>query len=432
MNMDPKQIVELDKRHVWHPYTEMGHYVAHTDPLVIVGASGSRFVEAGGRTLIDANSSWYCALLGHGHPRLVAALRDQAERLMHVPLAGIAHEPASRLAAALVAAAPAGLERVFYSDDGSTAVETALKLAAQYWAQNGRPERRRFVSLEGAFHGETLGATMLSGVELFRRAFAGMIVECLQVPPGASGPERAFELLGALLARHADEIAGVVLEPMVQAAGGMRIYDAELVRAARDLATRHDTFLILDEVFTGYGRTGPMWASEHAAITPDLMCLGKGFTAGVLPMAATLATQRIYEGFLGDPSRAFFHGHTFCGNPLGARVALEVLDIYRGERVIENALPKAARIAAAFERFGDLPGVTSTRSLGMVGALDLGRPGYLEPLGQRVYERALERGAYLRPMGNTVYVAPPLNIPDADLEELLGIVEDSIRAIATD
>jgi adenosylmethionine---8-amino-7-oxononanoate aminotransferase len=429
MSMDPKRIIELDKRHVWHPYTEMGRYVSETEPLVIVGAKGSRFVEAGGRTLIDANSSWYCAALGHGHPRLIAALRDQAERLMHVPLAGIAHEPASRLAETLVLAAPSGLEHVFYSDDGSTAVEAALKLAAQYWAQNGRPTRRRFVSLEGAFHGETLGATMLSGVELFRRAFAGMIVECLQVPPGANGPERAFDLLAALVARHADEIAGVVLEPMVQAAGGMRIYDAEFLRAAREITTRHDTFLILDEVFTGYGRTGPMWASEHAHIAPDLMCLGKGFTAGVLPMAATLSNHRIYEGFLGDASRAFLHGHTFCGNPLGARIAREVLEIYRDESIVAAAFPKAARIATAFDRFRDLPGVTASRSLGMVGALDLGSAGYLDRIGWRVYDEARKRGAYLRPLGSTIYVTPAINIPDVDLEELLGIVEASVRAV---
>lgn len=346
-----------------------------------------------------------------------------------MPLAGIAHEPASRLARALVAAAPTGLEHVFYSDDGSTAVEAALKLASQYWAQNGRPTRRRFVSLEGAFHGETLGATMLSGVELFRRAFAGMVVECLQVPPGPSGPERAFELLASLVARHADEIAGVVLEPVVQAAGGMRIYDAEFVRAARAITTRHDTFLILDEVFTGYGRTGPMWAAEHAGITPDLMCLGKGFTAGVLPMAATLASHRVYEGFLGDASRAFFHGHTFCGNPLGARIALEVLEIYRDERIVEAAVPKALRIAAAFERFRELPGVTASRSLGMVGALELGTAGYLDRIGWRVYDEARKRGAYLRPLGSTIYVTPAINIPDRDLEELLEIVEASVRAV---
>lgn len=430
MSMDPNKIIELDKRHVWHPYTEMGRYVAETEPLVIVGATGSRFIQAGGRTLIDANSSWYCAALGHAHPRLVAALRDQAERLIHVPLAGIAHEPASRLAEALVAAAPAGLEHVFYSDDGSTAVEAALKLASQYWAQNGRPTRRRFVALEGAFHGETLGATMLSGVELFRRAFAGMVVECLQVPPGADGADRAFELLAALVARHSDEIAGVVLEPMVQAAGGMRIYDAEFLRAARAVTSRHDTFLILDEVFTGYGRTGPMWAAEHADITPDLMCLGKGFTAGVLPMAATLASQRVYDGFLGDASRAFFHGHTFCGNPLGARIALEVLEIYRDERIVERAVSKASRIAAAFGRFRDLPGVTASRSLGMVGALELGTAGYLDRIGWRVYDEALERGAYLRPLGSTIYVTPAINIPDGDLEELLEIVEASVRAVS--
>jgi adenosylmethionine-8-amino-7-oxononanoate aminotransferase len=215
----------------------------------------------------------------------------------------------------------------------------------------------------------------------------------------------------------------------LQGAAGMRIYDPELVRSARELTARHDVFLILDEVFTGYGRTGPMWAAELAGVAPDLFCVAKGFTAGMLPMAATLASARIFDGFLGDPARAFFHGHTFAGNPLGARVALEVLAVYRDEAVLERARPKAARIANAFRALGALPGVSGARSLGMVGALELGSPGYLEPRGQLVYQQALARGAYLRPLGNTIYVAPPLNIPDADLDELLGIVEESVRAV---
>lgn len=426
---DRRRIVELDKTHVWHPYTQMGEYVAETDPLVIVRAEGSRLYDADGRSYLDANASWYCAALGHRHPRLVAALTEQAQSLCHVALAGITHEPAARLAAELAAAAPGDLRHVFYSDDGSTAVEAALKLAAQYWAQNGRPERRRFVALEGAFHGETLGATMLGGVEIFRRAFGGLIGDCLRVPTEPGGYERAFELLGELFARHADEIAAFVLEPVVQGAGGMRIYDPGLVRAARELTARHDIFLVFDEVFTGYGRTGPFWAAEHAGVAPDLLCVAKGFTSAILPMAATLATPRIFEGYLGDRSRAFLHGHTFTGNPLGARVALEVLGIYRDERIIERAAAKAARIAACFARLAELPGVTGVRSLGMVAALELNARGYFDRSGWRVYEHARRRGAYLRPLGSTVYITPPVNIPDPDLDELLAIVEDSVRAV---
>jgi adenosylmethionine-8-amino-7-oxononanoate aminotransferase len=209
----------------------------------------------------------------------------------------------------------------------------------------------------------------------------------------------------------------------------MRVYDPALVRAARELTARHDTFLVLDEVFTGYGRTGPMWAAEHAGVTPDLLCTAKGFTAGMLPMAATLASSRIFEGFLGDPERAFLHGHTFTGNPLGARLALEVLAVYDDERILEQSRPKAARIAARFARLGELAGVSGSRSLGLIGALDLGAGGYRDGVGWRVYAEALTRGAYLRPLGSTVYVAPPLNIPDAELEQLLDIVEESLRAV---
>jgi adenosylmethionine-8-amino-7-oxononanoate aminotransferase len=423
------RIVELDKRHVWHPYTPMQRYVEETNPLVVVRAEGSRFYDASGRSYLDANASWWCASLGHGHPRLVAALREQAGALCHVPLAGIAHEQAALLAAELVRAAPAGLEHVFYSDDGSTAVEAALKLALQYAAQTGRPRRRRFVALDGAFHGETLGASLVGGIELFRRGFGGATLDCLRVPAGASGHARTFSALAELVSDRESEIAGVVLEPMLQGAAGMRPYAAELLRSARDVTRRHDIPLIFDEVFTGYGRTGPMWASEHAGVVPDVLCIAKGFTAGMLPMAATLATHEMFAAFLGDPSRAFLHGHTFCGNPLGARLAREVLAVYEDERILERARPKAEAIRRTFLALGELPGVENARSLGMVGALDLGSGGYLGEGGWRVYDEALRRGAYLRPLGSTVYVAPALNIPDAELEELLAIVEASVRAV---
>jgi adenosylmethionine-8-amino-7-oxononanoate aminotransferase len=234
------------------------------------------------------------------------------------------------------------------------------------------------------------------------------------------------------LQKDSDTIAAVVLEPMVQGAAGMRMYDAEFLRRARALTTKHDVFLVLDEVFAGYGRTGPMWACEHAGIAPDLMCTAKGFTGGMLPMSATLATQRIFEGFFGGSERAFFYGHTFTGNPLGAALAIEVLKVYEEECVLERAAAKAQRIRSAFADFSSIPGVVKTRSLGMIGALELGgRQGYLERSGQSVYHEGLRRGAYLRPLGNVVYIAPPLNIADADLDELLSIVADSVRAVTT-
>ena len=428
-----ERIVELDKRRVWHPYTPMKDYRERVEPLVIVRAEGSRLYDVDGRCYLDGNASWWTSTLGHGHPRLVEVLRRQAETLCHSALAGIAHEPASELAEAVCAVAPAGLEHVFFSDDGSTAVEASMKLCLQYWAQNGRPGRQRFLALDEAFHGDTLGVTALGGVEVFRRPFAGVLLDCIHVPPPRE-PEtaaRAFEALEQALRENADSLAGVVLEPVVQGAAGMRIYDASYLRHARELCDRYDVFLVFDEVFTGYGRTGPMWAGEHAGVAPDLLCTAKGFSGGMLPMAATLATERIFQGFLGEAERAFYYGHTFCGNPLGAAIAREVLRVFEEEEILERAKPKAERIARAFEAMREVPGVASTRALGMVGALDLaGDAGYLAQAGWRVYDAARQRGAYLRPMGNVVYITPSVNIPDEDLDALLLAVRESVAAAA--
>ncbi|MBW2712743.1 MAG: adenosylmethionine--8-amino-7-oxononanoate transaminase [Deltaproteobacteria bacterium] len=432
------EIVALDKRYLWHPYTAMEDYRRDVDPLVIERAAGSRLFDVDGTSYIDANASWWVSTLGHNHPRIVEALARQAQEMCHVALAGIAHEGSARLAQKMVEVTPKSLNHVFFSDNGSTAVEVAMKLALQYWAQNGRPERRRFVALEEAFHGETMGVTSLCGVGVFKELFEETTLESFHVkPPVEAGTiDACVAELEALLVREADVIAALVLEPMVQGAGGMRIYPAEYLRAARELCDRHDIFLILDEVFTGYGRTGPMWAVEHTekdsdVVQPDILCSAKGFSGGTLPMSATLASSRIFDGFLGGRERAFYYGHSFCGNPLGCAVALEALSVFEEEKILEQAAPKAEKIAAAFEGFSDLPGVAATRSLGMIGALNLaGDSGYLARAGWEVYEEARKRGAYLRPMGDLVYITPALTIPDADLDALLGIIEESIRAIA--
>ncbi|UQA60802.1 adenosylmethionine--8-amino-7-oxononanoate transaminase [Polyangium aurulentum] len=429
-------LVRADKEFLWHPYTPMGRYVAEVDPLVIERAEGARLFDVDGRSYLDANSSWWVATLGHNHPRLVAALARQAARLCHVSLAGVTHEPAARLAEELVSIAPRGLTKVFYSDDGSTAVEVALKLALQFWHNERRPERRRFVALDGAFHGETIGAASLGGVEVFRKPFAGVLLECIFVPPPgpseaseAEGYARAFEALERLLREGSETIAAVVLEPLVQGATGMRMYDAAYLRHARSLCDRYDVLLVIDEVFTGYGRTGAMWACASAGVSPDIMCVAKGFTGGMLPMAATLASGRVYDAFLGPPEKAFYYGHSFCGNPLGAAIAREVLAIFREENILERAVPKVDKIARAFREMNAIAGVVRSRSLGMIGALDLSPgAGYLGELGWRVFAEARKRGAYLRPLGDVVYVAPPLTIADGELDLLLGIVEESVRA----
>ena len=427
------EIVTLDKRYVWHPYTPMDRYEGE-DPLVIAKAYGSTLEDVNGKTYLDGNSQWWVAALGHGHPRLLRVLNEQAQSLVHCSLGGIAHEPAARLAEELCAIAPAGLSHVFYTDNGSTAIEAAVKMAVQAWRQRGAPKKTRFIALDGAFHGDSIGAASLGGVELFRRPFAGVLFECAHAPfpsekADEDGHARAFDAIKQLLEEGADTIAGVVVESIVQGAAGMRFYDPDYLRELRALCTRHDVLLILDEVFSGYGRTGPMWACAHAGVSPDLMCIGKTF-ATLLPMAATLATDAVYDAFRGTPDRAFYYGHTFCGHPLGAALAREVLAIYRDEDVLGQVARKALRIEKGFARIAEIPGVARVRNLGMIGAADLaGAPGYLGMLGWRVSAEARARGAYLRPLGDTIYICPPLTIADDELERLITIAEESVRAV---
>jgi adenosylmethionine-8-amino-7-oxononanoate aminotransferase len=306
-------------------------------------------------------------------------------------------------------------------------------MCAQAWRQLGAPEKTRFVALDGAFHGDTVGATSLGGVEIFRRPFGGVTFECVHAPfPEAQAYDRAFAAMARLLREQGRSIAAVFVEPIVQGAAGMRIYAAAFLRELRALCDANDVFLVADEVFTGYGRTGPMWACEHAGIAPDVMCVGKAFAA-IVPMGAVLANERIFSAFRGGRDRAFLHGHTFCGNPLGAALAREVLAVYRDERVLEQAAAHAGVIAGAFERIRRIPGVARVRSLGMVGAADLvdEAQGYLGGVGWRVYDEARKRGAYLRPLGSTVYVCPPLTIGAGELEQLLAILEESVRAVTS-
>jgi adenosylmethionine-8-amino-7-oxononanoate aminotransferase len=428
--MNREEIVRLDKRHVWHPYTPMDEWIAHGDPIVVARAKGVWLEDVDERRFLDGNSSWWVHSLGHGHPRLLRVLAEQSQALVHCALGGIAHEPASRLAEELCAIAPPGLSRVFYTDNGSTAIEVAVKMSLQAWRQLGAPEKTRFVALDGAFHGDTLGATALGGVEVFRKPFAGVLFECAHAPfPDADGLAKAFDAISRLVREGAGTIAAVVVESIVQGAAGMRMYPPDYLRELRALCDRHDVFLILDEVFAGYGRTGPMWACDHAGISPDLMCVGKAF-ASLVPMGATLATERIFDAFRGGKERALYYGHTFCGYPLGAALAREVLAIYREEDILGQVARKAPLIARAFAKLASIPGVSGVRSLGMIGAADLaGSSGYLGNAGWRVFEEARARGAYVRPLGDTVYVCPPLTIGEDDLEALLAIVEESVRAV---
>ncbi len=428
-------LVALDRKHVWRPFASTEDH-EHKDPLVVTHAEGARLTDMGGRTYLDATGSWWCTHLGHANPRLIAALHRQAESLPHCALAGIAHQPAAELADALVKVAPkaegdARLERVFFVDNGSTAMEVALKLAFQYWQQNGQPKRQRFLALPGGYHGDTIGAMSVGALDEVGAVFAPLLFATNDAEPivDPAGWEAVFDGLVRELEQHGDEIAGVVVEPIVQGASGMRMYpDAQLARL-RDACDRADTFLIADEVFTGLGRTGPMWACDRAGIAPDLLAVAKGLSGGLIPFGVTLASKRIHDGFRGDTRRAFLHGHTFCGNPLGAAVALEVLRIFEEDDVIARAEPKAKRMADAFARMGELPGTKHARSLGMVGAIDVGEGGYHGKVGWAVQEAARERGVWLRPLGNVVYAVPPLNIADDDLDALLAGIHGALEAV---
>jgi adenosylmethionine-8-amino-7-oxononanoate aminotransferase len=429
-----ERVLEYDKRHVWHPYTPMETYISEGDPLVVDRAEGVYLYDVDGREYIDGNSSWWTATLGHQHPRLLRALEEQSRRFTHVALAEITHEPAASLARELCAVLPPGLEHVFYSDNGSTAVEVALKMSLQYWAQNGRPERTKFLALSDAFHGETLGVTALGGVSAFRKPFAGVLMDCIFVPseePEGPAYRRTFEALCEYVRANGETLAAVVVEPLLQGAGGMRVYDPDLLAELRRVTAEADVFLVVDEVFTGYGRTGTMWACERAGVTPDVMCLAKGFTAGILPMAATVTTSRIFDGFKGGAERALYYGHTYCGHALGAAVAREVLQIYKSEDIVANVGPKAQAISRAMTELGQLDGVIKPRALGMMGAVQLrGGDDYLEPRGKQVARLARAAGVYLRPLGNVVYLAPPLTITDDELRHLLTVFSDCVRAVA--
>jgi adenosylmethionine---8-amino-7-oxononanoate aminotransferase len=417
-------VADADRRHVWHPYTQHG---AVTAPIVVKRARGAYLYDENGRAIFDAISSWWVTLHGHAEPAIAAAIAEQAAKLEQVIFAGFTHEPGARLAAELVARVPAGLERVFYSDDGSTAVEVATKIALQYWRNRGEP-RRLIVALENAYHGDTFGAMSVSGRSLFTDPFGDLLFEVARLPDPVDGDVGAA--FDALVHARGDEIAALIVEPMILAAGGMRMWSASSLRALRELATRHGIPLIADEVLTGFGRTGPLFACEHAGITPDLMCLSKGLSGGFMAFAATLATGEMFEAFRSpDRKKTLFHGHSFTANPIACAAALASLALLdetcaSRRRAIEDSHRGAAR------RFESLSTVTNVRVLGTIIALDLVAPdrGYLSGVGPALQQRALDRGVLLRPLGDTVYLLPPYCSTSDDLAVAYDVIAEFAEA----
>jgi adenosylmethionine---8-amino-7-oxononanoate aminotransferase len=413
-------LAAADRAYLWHPFTQQSGWV-HEHPVIVERGEGTDLIDVDGKRYIDGVSSLWCNVHGHAHPRIDAAVRDQLSKIAHSTMLGLSHRPAIELAQRLVELAPPGLTRVFYSDSGSTATEVALKMAFQYWRQRGQ-DRRRFVSLEMAYHGDTIGSVSVGGIDLFHSLYEPLLFDTLKAQPGdVAGMAR-------LLAEHEGEVAAVIMEPLVQGAAGMLVHPPGYLGAVRDLCDRHGVLLILDEVATGFGRTGRMFACEHESVAPDLLCLAKGLSGGYLPLAATLASQRIYEGFLGEHEqfRTFFHGHTYTGNPLACAAALATLDVFREERTLVRLQRKIELLADLLESLSAHPAVKEVRRRGFMVGIELVDHPLPMRIGHRVTLEARRRGAIIRPLGDVVVLMPPLSISAADLTRLVGITAEAI------
>ena len=438
-------VIRRDLEYVWHPCSQMKDYRGHP-PLHIVKGRGVYLFDSRGRKYIDAISSWWVNLFGHANPRLNRVLREQSERLEHVILAGATHDPVIDCAEALVKAAPRGLRKVFFADNGSSAVEAALKMSFQYWRQAGR-ERKIFIALAGGYHGETLGALSVGGLPLYREKFSPLLFKvklastpcCGACPFGKTkdscGAECFASMESAVEKAGARSVSAVIIEPLVQCANRMNMYPPVYLSRLRRLCTREKIHLIADEIAVGFGRTGTLFACEQAEISPDILCLSKGITGGYMPFSAVLATQKIYSGFYGsaDSGKAFLHSHSYTGNPLAARLALEVLRMFRHDSVLERMRPAVSAMRDALQEIGHLRGVANVRQTGLIGAFDLVDPrtgkSYPEKrrMGWVVARAAIKKGAFLRPLGDTIYFMPPLSITSAEMKRLKEITLESVH-----
>jgi adenosylmethionine-8-amino-7-oxononanoate aminotransferase len=420
---DAAHLNALDQQFVWHPFTQQQGWSEET-PLMIERGEGVYLYDVEGNRYIDGTSSLWCNVHGHHHPVLDAAAKAQFDKVAHSTMLGLSHPGATELAARLIEIAPEGLQRVFYSDSGSTAAEIALKMAFQYHQQRGDTARTRFIRMREAYHGDTIGSVSVGGIDLFHATYRPLLFETLAAEPGDAGH------MEQLLSAHEGEVAAVIMEPLVQGAGGMIVHPEGYLRAVRELCDRHGVLLICDEVATGFGRTGTMFAVEREGVSPDFMCLAKGITGGYLPLAATLTTEEVYEGFLGAPAEAktFFHGHTYTGNPIACAVALANLDVFRHERTIEALQPKIELLDRRLAEIAEMPGVTEVRSRGVMVGIDLGEHDPELRVGHRVTREARERGAMIRPLSEVIVLMPPLAISEAELTELLDICVESITA----
>lgn len=446
---DAKTLAEWDKKFLWHPFTQMRDWLA-SDPVVIVRGDGNDLIDADGNRYLDGISSLWCNVHGHRHPDLDRALHEQVDRIAHSTLLGLASEPSAALAKRLVDITPEGLTRVFFSDAGATAVEVALKMAFQYWQQRGATERTQFASLEGAYHGDTMGAVSVGYDSTFHAGFEPLLFPCHKLTPPhvyrwqrGETPERALALAiddaRRLFAEHGRCLAALIVEPLVQGAAGIWTQPLGYVRALRDISAEHGVLLICDEVATGFGRTGRMFAVEHEGVQPDLLCLGKGITAGYLPLAATLATEEIFSAFLAphEEYRAFFHGHTYTGNALACAVALASLDVFARDRVLERVARHGEWLEHLLaEHVEPLAHVAEVRRWGFMVGIELAddvrsrRPFPASArVPQQIVTEARRRGVIIRPLGSVMVLMPPLSATSDDLGRLVRTTRDAIHAV---
>lgn len=419
-------LVDKDHRHLWHPFTQMKDWLAE-EPVIIESGEGVMLRDTKGREYIDANSSIWTNLHGHRHRAITQAIKDQLDQIAHSSFLGLSNAPAVRLAEKLVNIAPRGLTRVFYSDDGSTAMEVAIKMALQYWQHRQQPQRTKFVAFADAYHGDTLGAVSLGGIDLFHATFKPLLFDVIRVK----------DMVG--LRSMADkDLAAVVIEPMIQGAGGMKLWPGGLLKELRAFCTQNGAQLIVDEVMTGFGRTGKMFACEHEGVTPDLMAVAKGLTGGYLPLAATLTTEEVFDAFLGEYSdlRTFFHGHSYTGNQLGCAAALANLQVFEEERTLEKLRPLSEQMRAGLESLRTLPHVGDVRHMGMIGAVELFRDvttkepfPLADKIGIKLCAEMRQRGVLTRPIGNTIVLMPPYCISRAQLDRVFSVLAEAVRVV---
>ena len=443
------ELAQWDHRHLWHPFTQMQQWLGG-DPVIVVRGEGSYLIDLQGRRYLDGVSSLWCNVHGHNRPEINSAIAAQLQQIAHSTLLGLANVPSILLARKLVGIAPPGLSRVFYSDSGATAVEAALKIALQYWQIKGRPHKTKFASLLEAYHGDTLGAVSVGYSELFHHFYRAVLFDCFRLPPPhlyrfhGGMPERealdkALTDARHVLRDHRHEIAALIIEPLMQGAAGMWAQPPGYVRALREIAHENDILFICDEVATGFGRTGNMFACGHEGITPDVLCLAKGLSGGYLPLAATLTTEEIFSAFLGEyhEFKTFFHGHTYTGNPLACAAALASLEIFEKEKVLEHLGPKIAFLSERLKAdFAPLAHVADIRQWGFMVGIELMRDtarqtpySPAERVGIRLIQEARARGVIIRPLGNVIVLIPPLSISQEELAVLLEATRESIRTV---